>query len=101
MSGRMSGGRMSALMLAIDGRSAVEFKPFTGRTPLLSLAAGHTLVTLALPERLRPADVEFARLLADQAARFAAEVERLYRGSGASSTAGGRSGRSPRRGRVA
>jgi hypothetical protein len=94
----MAGGRMSALMLAIDGRSAVEFKPFTGRTPLLSLASGHTLVTLALPERLRPADVEFARQLADHTARFAAEVERLYRGGGGSSTA---AGRAARRGRAA
>lgn len=95
MAGGRISGRMSALSLPIDGHSAVEFKPFTSRTPLLSFASGQTLVTLTLPEHLRAADVEFARKLAVQAGAYAAEVERLYRGVGV----GRRS--SPGRGRAA
>lgn len=87
------GGRMSALSLPIDGRSQVEYRPFTARTPLLSVVAGRTLVTLTLPEHLRAEDVEFARRLAEQAAAYAAEVERMFRGVRSSGTSG--------RGRVA
>jgi hypothetical protein len=37
------------------------------------------LVSLTLPERLRADHVAFARSLAEQAAAYAAEVERIYR----------------------
>jgi hypothetical protein len=84
----MGAARMSALSLPIDGRSQVEYRSFTGRTPLLSVAAGKTLVTLTLPERLRAEDVEFARRLAEQAAAYAVEVERLFRGVRASARSG-------------
>jgi len=87
ISGRMS-GRMSALSLPIDGASQVEYKSFAARTPLLSVAAGRTLVALTLPERLRAEDVEFARRLAEQAAAYAVEVERLFRGLPASARSG-------------
>lgn len=72
-------GRVSALSLPIEAGSSVEFRGFRSRTPLLSLSAGRVLVTLTLPERLRASDVEFARRLADQAAAYATEVERLFR----------------------
>jgi hypothetical protein len=77
MAGR---GRVSALSLPIGGGARSEFTSFAARTPLLSVAAGQVLVTLTLPERLRAEDVEFARQLAQQAAAYAVEVERLYRG---------------------
>jgi hypothetical protein len=77
-------GRVSVLSLPVDARSSVEFKAYRSRTPLLSVAAGRMLVTLTLtlPERLRAADVEFARRLAEQSAAYAVEVERLWRGVG-------------------
>ncbi|MBW8485112.1 hypothetical protein [Actinomadura parmotrematis] len=75
----MAGRRMSALTLPIDGYASSEFRAFTSRTPLFSVAAGRVLVTLTLPERLHAEDVEFARNLAEQAAAYAAEVERMYR----------------------
>ncbi|TDD75322.1 hypothetical protein E1293_28495 [Actinomadura darangshiensis] len=75
----MAGGRMSALSLPIDTTASVEFKPFRARTPLFTVKAGRVLVTLTLPERINAGDVEFARGLAEEAAAYAVEVERLYR----------------------
>ena len=75
----MAGGRMSALSLPIDGAASTEFRSFRARTPLFTVSAGRVLVTLTLPERLNAGDVEFARRLAEQAAAYAVEVERLYR----------------------
>jgi hypothetical protein len=75
----MAGGRFSALSLPVDASASSEFKAFRARTPLFTVSAGRVLVTLTLPERLKAADVEFARRLADQAAAYAVEVERLYR----------------------
>jgi hypothetical protein len=53
----------------------------------LTLNAGRVLVSLTLPERLRPEHVAFARSLAEQAAAYATEVERLYRNGHASGRA--------------
>ncbi|MGP4029604.1 hypothetical protein [Actinomadura sp. 3N407] len=98
----MAGGRMSALSLPIDGAASTEFRAFRARTPLFTVSAGRVLVTLTLPERLGASDVEFARSLAEQAAAYAVEVERLYR-SGRGSASGRRSssGRSSGKGRAA
>lgn len=70
---------MAALSLPVELRSRVEFRAYARRTPLFTLNAGRVLVSLTLPERLRADHVEFARSLAEQAAAYAAEVERLYR----------------------
>ena len=75
----MAARRMSALSLPIDAHATSEFRAFRSRTPLFTVSAGRMLVTLTLPEHLGAADVEFARRLADQAAAYATEVERLYR----------------------
>ncbi|MEO3825253.1 hypothetical protein [Actinomadura sp. B10D3] len=88
----MAGGRMSALSLPIDASASVEFKPFRARTPLFTVKAGRVLVTLTLPERVSAGDVEFARGLAEQAAAYAVEVERLYR-SGRRPSSGRSSGK--------
>ncbi|WP_433466829.1 hypothetical protein [Spirillospora sp. CA-128828] len=88
----MAGGRMSALSLPIDASASVKFKPFRGRTPLFTVSAGRVLVTLTLPERVNAGDVEFARGLAEQAAAYAVEVERLYR-SGRRPSSGRSSGK--------
>lgn len=72
-------GRMSAVSLPIEQRSRVEFKAYARRTPVFTINAGRVLVSLTLPERLRADHVQFARSLAEQAAAYAVEVERLYR----------------------
>ncbi|WP_412519457.1 hypothetical protein K8Z49_15925 [Actinomadura madurae] len=89
----MAGGRMSSLSLPVDTSASVQFKPFRARTPLFTVSAGRVLVTLTLPERVNAGDVEFARALAEQAAAYAVEVERLYRPGAPPS-----SGRSSRKG---
>ena len=75
----MAAGRMSALSLPIEQRSGAELRSYARRTPVFTLNAGRVLVSLTLPERIRPEHVEFARSLAEQAAAYAVEVERLYR----------------------
>lgn len=72
--------RLSALTIPVEQRTAVEFRSYRGRTPVLSVKAGRMLVSFTLPERLSAEHVEFARSLAEQAAAYAVEVERIYRG---------------------
>ena len=78
----MAAGRMSALSLPIESRSGAEYRAYARRTPVFTLSAGRVLVSLTLPERVRPEHVQFARMLAEQAAAYAIEVERLYRNGG-------------------
>ena len=85
----MAAGRMSSLSLPVDASARVRFQPFRARSPLFAIKAGRVLVTLVLPERAGAGDVEFARTLAEEAAAYAAEVERLYR-SGCRSVSPGR-----------
>ncbi|MBA9001358.1 MULTISPECIES: hypothetical protein [Thermomonospora] len=82
-------GRMSALSLPVGSGASSEFKAFRSRTPLFTVSAGRLLVTLTLPERLGAGEVEFARRLAEQAAAYAVEVERLYRSGRSSARSGG------------
>lgn len=78
----MAAGRMSVLSLPVESRSGAEFRAYARRTPVFNLTAGKVLVSLTLPERLKAEHVQFARSLAEQAAAYAAEVERLYRNGG-------------------
>ncbi|MEV5750925.1 hypothetical protein AB0L00_24135 [Actinoallomurus sp. NPDC052308] len=72
-------GRASALSLPVQMRSRVALQSYARRTPVFTFASGGVLVSLTLPERVSAAHVEFARSLAEQAAAYAVEVERLYR----------------------
>jgi hypothetical protein len=78
----MPARRIMALTVPVDGRSAVVFESYTGRTPLLTILAARPalLVTLTLPEHLDAGHVRFAREMAAAAARYATEVERSWRG---------------------
>ena len=52
---------------------------YDDHTPILDISCGSTTVSLSVADRkVGVAAVEFARELADKAARFAAEVERLH-----------------------
>lgn len=78
----MPARRVLALTVPVGDRSAVACESYPGRTPLLTIIAARPglLVTLTLPEHLDAGHVRFARDLAAHAARYAAEVERSWRG---------------------
>jgi hypothetical protein len=78
----MPARRITTLTVPVDGRSVVAFERYPGRPPLLTIAACRPalLVTLTLPEHLEAGHVRFATDLARMAARYAAEVERSWRG---------------------
>jgi hypothetical protein len=74
--------RVTSVCLPVGARSQVEFCRYEARTPILTIRAGYpaALVTLTMPERVEEEHVQFARQLARQAARYALEVERTWRG---------------------
>jgi len=78
----MASRRVTTVTVPVDVRSAVVFESYTGRTPLLTILSARPglLVTLTLPEHLEAGHVAFARSLAAYSARYAAEVERRWRG---------------------
>jgi hypothetical protein len=78
----MPARRVTTVTLPVDGRSGVAFETYRGHTPLLTIWAARPglLVTLTLPEHLNAGHVRFARDLAAMTARYAAEVERRWRG---------------------
>lgn len=78
----MPARRVTSVTVPVDGRSLVAFDAYTGRTPLLSVLAPRSslVITLTLPERVDAGHVRFARDLAVQAAAYATEVERAFRG---------------------
>jgi hypothetical protein len=78
----MPARRVTTVTVPVDGHSAVAFEFYTGRTPLLTILSARPalLVTLTLPEQLEAGHVAFARSLAAYSARYAAEVERRWRG---------------------
>jgi hypothetical protein len=80
--GLMPARRVTTVTLPVDGRSGVAFETYRERTPLLTIWAARPglLVTLTLPGHLNAGHVRFARDLATMTARYAAEVERRWRG---------------------
>jgi hypothetical protein len=78
----MAARRVTSVCLPVGARSGVEFRRYEVRTPILTIRAGYppVLVTLTLPERVEEGHVVFARQLARQAARYALEIERSWRG---------------------
>jgi len=78
----MAAKRATSLCVPVDARSRAEVLAYRDRAPLLTIRAERPslLVTLTMPERIEAGHVEFARQLADSAARYATEVERRFRG---------------------
>jgi hypothetical protein len=72
--------RPAQLCLPVGTRHWVEHRSYPRRAPVLAIGTGQTVITLTLPEVLAPGHVAFARHLAAQAAAYAVEVERRYRG---------------------
>ena len=75
----MSGGSFSRIGFQIGTDWQIYCHTYADTTPILDIDAGSSSVAISL--RGRTADksaVEFARSLADEAAKFAAEVERVH-----------------------
>ena len=68
------------LCLRVGSRHQVAFVPFPAKAPMLVIGAGHTLVSLTLPEQIEAGHVDFARQLAAKAWAYAVAVEHRYRG---------------------
>ena len=75
-----SGGGSSAHVGMYVGEDWWTFlSTYDDHTPILDVTCGSTTVSLSVADRKTgAAAVEFARELADKAAKFAAEVERLH-----------------------
>ncbi|MGW4637061.1 hypothetical protein ACWEN6_00965 [Sphaerisporangium sp. NPDC004334] len=79
MTSRRSGVSWTQTFLHVQGRGAVTCHTYPDRTPILELSAGVGVVKLVLPStRVDDALRVFARELAEQAAIFAREVERMH-----------------------
>jgi hypothetical protein len=78
----MAAKRITTVTVPVDGRCGVALEAYRSRTPLLSILAVKPglVVTLTLPARIDAGHVRFARDLVDQAAAYATEVERTWRG---------------------
>jgi len=77
----MAARRGMSVCIPVGPAAGVEFRRYDHRTPILTLRADRAaLVTLTLPEQVEAGHVQFARQLARQAARYAIEVERSWRG---------------------
>ena len=76
---RSGGGSFASLSMHIAEDWWTHLSTYPDHPPILDVDAGSTSVGFCIAGRvITPAAVEFARELADKAARFAAEVERLY-----------------------
>jgi hypothetical protein len=75
-----SGGGSSGRVGVYVGQDWWTFlNAYEDHTPILDISCGSTTVSLSVADqKVSAAAVEFARELADKAARFAAEVERLH-----------------------
>jgi len=78
----MAARRMTTVMIPVDASASAELRVYRNRTPVLAVVGARSpvVMTLTLPDVLRPGHVRFARELAAAAAQYAAEVERAYRG---------------------
>jgi hypothetical protein len=78
----MTARRMTTVMIPVDASTSAQLRVYRSRTPMLTVVGSRSplVMTLTLPDSLRPGHVRFARELAAAAAQYAAEVERAYRG---------------------
>ena len=76
---KSAGGSFGRIGLYIGEDWWTWLSTFDDHTPILDISCGSTTVSLSIADRKTgiPA-VDFARELAQEAARFAAEVERLH-----------------------
>ena len=73
------GGSFSHVSYHVGGDWRVRCRTYPDTTPILSLDAGSSAVSVTTKGKVADkAAVEFARALADQARKFADEMERMH-----------------------
>jgi len=76
---KSGGGSSGRLSMQVGGDWWTHLSTYEDHSPILDIDAGSTSVSFCIAGRqAEESAVEFARELASQAARFAAEVERLH-----------------------
>ncbi len=76
---RSGGGSMARIGLHVGQDWWTFLNTYDDHSPILDIAAGSTTVTVCFDgSQVTAAAVEFARELADKAAKFATETERLH-----------------------
>jgi hypothetical protein len=75
----MSGGSFSHVSVHVGDGWHVRTAIYPNSTPILEIDAGPSYISISLRRNeTDKAAVEFARALADEAQKFAAEVERMH-----------------------
>ena len=76
---RSGGGSMAHVGVYVGEDWWTFLSTYEDHTPILDISCGSTTISVSVADRKTgAAAVEFARELADKAAKFAAEVERLH-----------------------
>ena len=76
---KSDGGSMTRIGLHVGGDWWTQLYTYADHSPILDIDAGSTSVSLCFDApQLTAAAVKFARELASNAAKFAAEVERMH-----------------------
>ena len=75
----MSGGSFSRISFHVGADWQIFCHTYGDTTPIFDIGAGTASVAISIRGRTADKDaVEFARALADEARKFAAEVERMH-----------------------
>ncbi|MEV4159139.1 hypothetical protein [Nonomuraea dietziae] len=73
------GGSWQRTALHVDGKGQASCGIYPGRTPVLALGTGNSVVSICLhADKVTVESVEFARDLATAAQLWAAEIERQW-----------------------
>ena len=76
---KSGGGSFGHLIVQVSGDWCTHLSTYDDHSPILDVDAGSTSVSVCIAGRnIDKSAVDFARELAAQAAKFAAEVERLH-----------------------
>jgi hypothetical protein len=76
---KSGGGSFGHLIVQVSGDWCTHLSTYDDHSPILDFDAGSTSVSVCIAGRtIGKSAVDFARELAAQAAKFAAEVERLH-----------------------
>jgi hypothetical protein len=79
---KSTGGSLTSIGVYVGEDWWTFLSTYDDHTPILDISVGSMTVALSIAQqKVSTAAVEFARELASQAARFAAEVERLHGGT--------------------